>query len=185
MANLRETAQSVLFEARDGIAWIAVYKEGRGWGAACFWPDINRDGEFIFDLDDAEQIKEILAIDPNAVIVNPEYQNLGPTGEEGMTRDTLAKGMRWHYELQDSLLAEQWQEPAELEASTIKVGDRFYTPRFCTVTIDAVFTSEEDARMHGYRESTCYNGDCVILGKPEGLNRMVFAAVPVPQARSA
>lgn len=185
MANLRETAQSVLYEACDGIAWIAFYKEGRGWGAACFWPDMDRDGDLIFDPDDTEQIKEILAIDPNAVIVNPYYQNLGPTGEEGMTRDTLAKGMRWHYELQDSLLVELWQEPAEPESSTVKVGDRFYTPRFCTVTIEKVFASEEEARMHGYRESACYNGDCVILGKPEEANRMIFAAAPIPQARSA
>ena len=42
MANLRTTAQQVLEEARDGIAWIALYKEGRGWRASCFWP-VNAD----------------------------------------------------------------------------------------------------------------------------------------------
>lgn len=31
MATLRTTAQQIIEEARDGIAWIALYKEGRGY----------------------------------------------------------------------------------------------------------------------------------------------------------
>ena len=45
MASLRTTAQQVIEEARDGIAWIALYKKGRGWEAACFWPDINKNND--------------------------------------------------------------------------------------------------------------------------------------------
>lgn len=101
MASIRQTAQDVIYEARDGIAWIALYKEGRGWGAQCFWAEFDETtGTYDFDDEDAaEQLRAILAIDENAIFVNPYYNNLGPTGEEGMTRDTLAKALRWQYDL--------------------------------------------------------------------------------------
>lgn len=104
MASLRMTAQQVLEEARDGIAWIALYKEGRGWGAACFWPDIDRNGEFKFDPDDAQELKAILAKDPDAIFVNGYYTNLGPIDE--MTRESLSDGLRWQYEEHFNQLAE-------------------------------------------------------------------------------
>ena len=78
MASLRITAQNVLEDARDGIAWIALYKNGRGWGADCFWPDIDRGGEFTFDPDDTKELKAILTTDPNAIFVNGYYTNLAP-----------------------------------------------------------------------------------------------------------
>lgn len=37
MASIRQIAQDVLYEAQDGIAWIALYKKGRSWNAECFW----------------------------------------------------------------------------------------------------------------------------------------------------
>ncbi len=111
MANLRTTAQNVLEEARDGIAWIALFKKGRGWGAECFWPDFDeRSNSFEFEDYDIDPLKEILAIDQNAIFVNSYYFNLGPVEE--MTRDTLASALRWQYEGQYSRLAEIWQEGA-------------------------------------------------------------------------
>lgn len=105
MANLRTTAQQVLEEARDGIAWIALYREGRGWGAACFWPDFDeRSGEFNFDPDDTQEVKAILATDPDAIFVNGYYTNLGPT--EWMTRESLSSALRWQYEEHFNRLAE-------------------------------------------------------------------------------
>lgn len=104
MANLRTTAQKVLEDARDGIAWIALYKEGRGWGAVCFWPDLDRNGKFTFDEDDAKEIKGILATDPNAIFVNGYYTNLGFI--EDMTRESLAAALRWQYDEQYSRLAD-------------------------------------------------------------------------------
>ena len=61
MASLRETAQRVLQEARDGIAWIAFYKEGRGWGAECFWPEYHdKSNDFCHDEDDLAELRDIL-----------------------------------------------------------------------------------------------------------------------------
>lgn len=37
MASIRTVAQNVLSEAKDGISWIALWKEGKGWNAESFW----------------------------------------------------------------------------------------------------------------------------------------------------
>ena len=59
----------------------------------------------------------------------------------------------------------------------MKVGDRIYTPRFCTVRIKEVFETEEEARENGYKEPTYYKGDYEILGKSLDMYHMLFAAV--------
>ena len=103
MASIRKVAQDVLEEARDGIAWIALYRVGRGWEAACFWPDIDRDGMLQFDDEnDIEQIKEILAVDQMAIFVNGWYTNLGDI--DHMSRESLANALRWQYHTASSML---------------------------------------------------------------------------------
>ena len=61
----------------------------------------------------------------------------------------------------------------------MKVGDRVYTPRFCTVTIQKVFESENEAWNEGFKESAHFDKDpeYSIYGKHTGENRMIFAAV--------
>ena len=60
----------------------------------------------------------------------------------------------------------------------MKVNERIYTPRFCTVTVEKIFESRKEARQEGYTEPTYYNENgFTILGKSIGLNRMVFAGV--------
>ena len=103
MASLRDSAQRVLQEAKDGIAWIAFYKDGRGWGAECFWPEYDdKSNEFWHDKDDLDELRDILEADPRAVFVNGYYSNLGSTDE--MTRESLANALRWQYENQFNLL---------------------------------------------------------------------------------
>lgn len=105
MASLRTTAQQVIEEARDGIAWIALYKKGRGWGATRFWPTFYEEsGIFTFNPDDAREINSILATDPGAIFVNGYYTNLGPLEE--MTRESLSAAFRWQYEERFNQLAE-------------------------------------------------------------------------------
>lgn len=105
MASLRTTAQGVLEEAREGIAWIAVYRAGRGWKAVCFWPSLDREGGgFTFDDVDAAELMDILRTDWNAIFVNGYYTNLGPL--EGMTRESLTAALRWQYESQFNQLAD-------------------------------------------------------------------------------
>ena len=111
MADLRSTAQSVLIEAREGIAWIAFYKRGRGWDAEAFWPEYDeQSNSFKFEEWDVEDVKEILATDADAVFVNGYYTNIGPEGE--MDRETLANALRWQYEGQWSRLADLWKGAA-------------------------------------------------------------------------
>lgn len=96
MASIRHEAQKVLQEAREGIAWIAVWKEGRGWKTAPFWAEVEDEGTCLtFEKCDTEKIREILHTDPNAIIVNSYYDNLGDI--DTMTRDNLANAMRWQY----------------------------------------------------------------------------------------
>ncbi len=59
---------------------------------------------------------------------------------------------------------------------SIKIGDYIRTPRFCTVRISALFASADMMREAGFTEPTYFNGDAVICGKSEGVNRMIFAA---------
>ena len=104
MATLRDEARYVLDEAREGIAWIAVGKVGRGWIAAAVWPDLLDDaGAMNFDEDELPILRAILDQDPNAILVNSEYSNLGDP--ETMTLQSLCDALRWQYHLGHQLLA--------------------------------------------------------------------------------
>ena len=105
MASIRVEAQDVLDVARDGIGWIALYKKGRGWSTFCFWPDVLNDSpELVFEDYEIEGLRNILKIDPHAILVNSYYHNLGDT--ECMTRDSLADALRWQYGLQRYTVAD-------------------------------------------------------------------------------
>lgn len=60
----------------------------------------------------------------------------------------------------------------------MKKGDYVRTPRFLTVRIEDVLSTEE-AEAQGYTEPTHYESDAefAVLGKLIGENRMCFAAV--------
>lgn len=92
MATLRETASSYADEIREGIAWVAIWKTGRSWNGSAFWLTCDTD---TFEDENLPEVREILAQDPNAVLVNGYY--CGHFGED-MTVDELAAGIRWHYE---------------------------------------------------------------------------------------
>ena len=69
------------------------------------------------------------------------------------------------------------EELARKERGDLEAGDRVYTPRFCNVTLEAVYGTEEELCAAGYTESTHYQNDRYgIRGKSTGFNRMVFAA---------
>ena len=64
------------------------------------------------------------------------------------------------------------------EFTNMKKGDRVYTPRFCSVKIEEVFPSREEAAKHGYTEPTHYHKDgYTVLGWFYELNHAQFAAV--------
>ena len=109
MASIRQAAQNVINEARDGIAWIAVWKEGKSWDAMAFWPEYDESTDsFIFDDEwRLELLRGILAADEHAAFVNGWWNNLGDP--ETMTRDSLAGALRWQYGLGHSRLADVLQ----------------------------------------------------------------------------
>lgn len=111
MATLRQNAQDMLDIAREGIGWIALWKDGKGWMSKDFWPDMDRSGALIFEDYELEQLQSIHQLDPNAILVNGWHWNLGDT--TCMTRDSLAGALRWQYEMGYARLADSLQNCAE------------------------------------------------------------------------
>ena len=112
MASLRNTVKDYQDELKDGIAWVAFWREGRSWN----------DDYFYLEPDDAIQaldrsrMEEIREADPAAVMLNSYY--CGHLGED-MNLDELAAGVRWHYEngynqLSDFLEAHDDRLPPEV-----------------------------------------------------------------------
>ncbi len=91
MASLRDTVKEYQEELRDGIAWVAFWKEGRSWNAESFHLEV--DGTL--DPFDRSRLEEIKSTDPAAVILNGYY--CGQLGED-MSLDKLTAGVRYHYE---------------------------------------------------------------------------------------
>ena len=52
MASIRQAAQDVLAEAKEEIAWIALWRDCRGWMTIPFWPEDVNDTEPTFNAED-------------------------------------------------------------------------------------------------------------------------------------
>lgn len=58
----------------------------------------------------------------------------------------------------------------------MKVGQRYNTPRFCTVRICAMFNSRKEAEDAGFKEPTYWDNDVYgILGRSIDMYHMEFA----------
>ena len=91
MASLRDSVKDYQDELRDGIAWVAFWKQGRSWNAEYFHLDMD---DTLYP-EDRSRLEEIKSIDPAAVILNGYY--CGHLGED-MSLDELTAGVRYHYE---------------------------------------------------------------------------------------
>ena len=91
MASLRDTVKQYQEELRDGIAWIAFWREGRSWNGDYFYLEAND----ALTAEDKSHLEEIRQKDPAAVMLNSYY--CGYLGED-MTVDELTAGVRRHYE---------------------------------------------------------------------------------------
>ena len=91
MASLRDTVKDYQDELRDGIAWVAFWKQGRSWNAEYFHLDMD---DTLYP-EDRSRLEEIKSIDPAAVTLNGYY--CGHLGED-MSLDELTAGVRYHYE---------------------------------------------------------------------------------------
>jgi hypothetical protein len=104
MATLKQNAQYMIDVAREGIGWIALWKDGKGWMSMDFYPDIDRQGRLNFEDYDIDSLQNIAKLDPRAILVNGWYHNLGDT--TCMTYDSLAAALRWQYDLQHYTVAD-------------------------------------------------------------------------------
>lgn len=113
MAALKEIAREYASEIRDGIGWVIVYRTGRSWHALTVWSDL---GNNEWETDDINDALKALRLDPRAVALNGYY--LGRFGD--MTIDSIAAGIRWHYERGTNALADDdtlAQARADIEAA--------------------------------------------------------------------
>ncbi len=91
MASLRDIVSEYQDDLRNGIAWLAFWREGRSWQAEAFHLDLD---DTLYP-EDRARLAEIQAADPQAVVVNGYYS--GYLSEEmGVTE--LATGVRHHYD---------------------------------------------------------------------------------------
>ncbi len=91
MASLRDVVSEYQDDLRNGIAWLAFWREGRSWQAEAFHLDLD---DTLYP-EDRARLAEIQAADPRAVVVNGYYS--GYLGEE-MNVAELAAGVRHHYD---------------------------------------------------------------------------------------
>jgi hypothetical protein len=104
MASLRDEARPYFDDFKNAISWIAVWKVGRGWNVRLIWSAEYQEGskrwhqeeKWMIDADDQEELRRILAQDPNACLINGYYLNIGPLEE--MTLGSLLDGLRFQYE---------------------------------------------------------------------------------------
>lgn len=109
MASLREEARHIADEAREAIAWIAVWKEGKGWRCESYYLGYDeRKDLFVIEEEDKQALKAVVASDANALLVNGYYMNLGSLEE--MTMSSLVDGLRWQYEINGGNLKEILEE---------------------------------------------------------------------------
>ena len=93
MASLRTMVGRFRDELREGVAYVAFWKNGGSWGAEAFWLDLGyfEDyGDAIED-DDAREMRQIINTDPNAIIVNG-FESCPFIGESAVEH------IRWIYE---------------------------------------------------------------------------------------
>ena len=96
-ARLRTIAEQLKGVAEDGIGWIVIWKEGKGWNGTAVWPEyIEESCSLILDKEDRETIREIVKKDPQAVLLNSWVHNLGVNDYEVSTIK-LEQNLRWHY----------------------------------------------------------------------------------------
>ena len=84
----------------DGIGWVAVYKDGRGWDWKAFYEESGTyERGYVFSSDDMDLMREILKIDGGASMLNGWYCNCGasPERESGYgTNAAIADGIEWN-----------------------------------------------------------------------------------------
>lgn len=74
MASLRQVVADHRDEITNGVAWLAVYKDGRSWEAQVFYPEAGdyEDG-YVFSDEDYNELVRIADLDHKAICINGYY----------------------------------------------------------------------------------------------------------------
>ena len=91
MASLRDMVSEYQDDLRNGIAWLAFWREGRSWQAEAFHLDLD---DTLYP-EDRARLAEIQAADPRAIVVNGYYSGYL---SEKMDVAELVAGVRHHYD---------------------------------------------------------------------------------------
>lgn len=98
MASIKKVASWYNDEIQDGIAWVAIWKNGRSWDAEAFWiEDGDYDDGYIFEREAIERMEEILKIDHGAIMINGYYSNVGTEEGRRVSVDRVVQGIEWNY----------------------------------------------------------------------------------------
>lgn len=92
MASLRTMVGRFRNELREGVAYVAFWKNGRSWGAEAFWLDPRYN---TIEEDDTREMWQIINTDPNAIIVNG-FESCPFDGKS--TVEHMLEHIRWRYE---------------------------------------------------------------------------------------
>lgn len=158
MATIREIAREYFDEMRLGIAHLALWKEGRSWHADLIVAaEMDDNGVPTFYTDDVDELREIVGKDPDAVLLNADFDNLGG-GEEQMTIGSLAHFLPLRYEDRKGNLAEylsigrveEWEDPDRENARFQEDCGKAYSKGTCSLDTYLSLTSRETTVYEAY-----------------------------------
>ena len=87
MASLRDTVKDYQDELRDGIAWVAFWKQGRSWNAEYFHLDMD---DTLYPVD-RSRLEEIKSTDPAAPIAAASVGEARPSMIEPRTAKIITE----------------------------------------------------------------------------------------------
>lgn len=99
MAALKDICKTYKGDIEEGCGWVAIWREGRAWNGAAFYP---HGGDycngFIFTVEDMEKMREIIASDHKAVVLNGYYTNCGAHEDAvAVPLADIIAGVEWNY----------------------------------------------------------------------------------------
>ena len=94
MASLKDIIKEEYSTIADGIAWVAIYKEGRSWKSDYFYEESGSyDEGLVFSADDMEELRRISRVDNKAICINGYYMGFG----EDFTQKEMEDKILWMY----------------------------------------------------------------------------------------
>lgn len=113
MASLKNIVKEEYSTIADGIAWVAIYKEGRSWKCNYFYPDSGSyDDGYVFTDEDMKELQNISETDPNAIFINGYYMGFG----EDFTLREMEQRILWMYTTRINQLRGDYLEPRTAKA---------------------------------------------------------------------